>query len=320
MPRSSAGRSAAASTLTPKLQVLSCTPGRGLARTIPAEYLDAFESAAARYGLGRRGVWTLAAIARLESNFGRGMSRRQLRRSGPLGLDPAEWRHYAVDGDGDGRIRHADPADSAATLARLIWSRGSLRAGVFIHNQAAVVRAGGARRGRPDEGSLQGRATSTGAVALPNGDRRQLGQPASPANWSTDLVTGRDRPGRRLRRRPGRSSRSAKPRSRAGAPGWPERRRRPLPLLGRALEWPGRSSSTRASTPPCRSAQRSRPAQEIATFRPGGSIETGLADSRRRCRSATPATTRARSPSPASRCSRCSRRSGSTVTGSPVLA
>jgi len=48
-----------------------------------------------------------------------------------------EWRDYAVDGDKDGRLRHADPDDSAATLARLMWSRGGIDAGVFTHNQAA---------------------------------------------------------------------------------------------------------------------------------------------------------------------------------------
>ncbi|HWM63207.1 MAG TPA: lytic murein transglycosylase [Solirubrobacterales bacterium] len=122
--------------LTPKLQVLSCVAPKRWRKRIPAEYLDASESAAARYGLGQRGVWALAAVARLESNFGRGMDKADLRRSGPLGLDPAEWQRFAVDGDGDGRLRHSDPDDSAATLARLVWSRGGLRAGLFSHNQA----------------------------------------------------------------------------------------------------------------------------------------------------------------------------------------
>jgi cell wall-associated NlpC family hydrolase len=122
--------------LGPQLQVLNCTPAPTWREQIPHEYLRAFEDAAARYELGKRGVWALAAITRLESNFGRGMSKQQLRSAGPLGLDDAEWSHYAVDGDEDGRIRHADPVDSAATLARLIWSRGSLEAGIFTHNQA----------------------------------------------------------------------------------------------------------------------------------------------------------------------------------------
>ena len=63
-------------------------PGRRTgASEIPHDYLRAFEDAAARYELGKRGVWALAAIARLESDFGRGMSKKQLQRDGPLGLD-----------------------------------------------------------------------------------------------------------------------------------------------------------------------------------------------------------------------------------------
>jgi hypothetical protein len=120
----------------PQLQVLKCSPAPPWRERIPHEYLRAFEDAAARYELGKRGVWALAAVAHLESDFGRGMNKKQLRELGPLGLEHSEWAAYAVDGDGDGRIRHADPVDSAATLARLIWSRGSLSAGIFTHNQA----------------------------------------------------------------------------------------------------------------------------------------------------------------------------------------
>jgi hypothetical protein len=122
--------------LGPQIQVLRCQPSPDWKHQIPEEYLQAFEDAAARYELGKRGVWTLAAIARLESNFGRGMDKHLLRTEGALGLDPMEWRRYAVDGDNDGKVRHQDIADSAATLARMIWSRGSLQAGVFTHNQA----------------------------------------------------------------------------------------------------------------------------------------------------------------------------------------
>jgi hypothetical protein len=122
--------------LGPQIEVLHCDPAKGWRREIPAEYMEAFESAAGRYELGRRGVWALAAIARLGSDFGRGMSKAQMKSEGPLGLDPSEWKRFAVDGDGDGHIRHADIADSAATLARSIWAAGSLEAGIFAHNQA----------------------------------------------------------------------------------------------------------------------------------------------------------------------------------------
>ncbi len=120
----------------PRLEVFKCTPAPAWREQIPHEYLRAFEDAAARYELGKRGVWALAAIAHLESDFGRGMNEQQLQSVGPLGLDASEWGAYAVDGDEDGKIRHADPVDSAATLARMIWSRGSLSAGIFSHNQA----------------------------------------------------------------------------------------------------------------------------------------------------------------------------------------
>jgi transglycosylase-like protein with SLT domain len=123
--------------LNPQVQVLSCEPAEAWRKKIPEAYMSAFEAAAGRYELGRRGVWTLAAIARLESDFGRGMSKAQLRKEGALGLDGFEWRDFAVDGDEDGRIRRQDIDDSAATLARLIWSRGGIEPGVFTHNQAS---------------------------------------------------------------------------------------------------------------------------------------------------------------------------------------
>ncbi len=130
------GAVATAFNLAPKLEVLECDAAKSWRKRIPPEYLEAFESAAARYGLGEHGVWALASVALLESDFGRGMSKQEMETSGPLGLDGTEWTSFTVDGDGDGRISHADPADSAATLARMIWSRGSLRAGLFSHNQA----------------------------------------------------------------------------------------------------------------------------------------------------------------------------------------
>jgi cell wall-associated NlpC family hydrolase len=122
--------------LQPQIKVFRCDPAPAWKKDIPAGYLAAFEDAAGRYELGQRGVWALAAIARLSSNFGRGIDGKQLQREGSLGLAPSEWKQYAVDGDEDGRIRHADIADAAATLAREIWSRGGLSAGIFTHNHA----------------------------------------------------------------------------------------------------------------------------------------------------------------------------------------
>jgi cell wall-associated NlpC family hydrolase len=131
--------------------------------------MRAFEDAAARYELGKRGVWALAAIAHLESNFGRGMVKKQMNSAGPLGLEPVEWRKYGVDGDGDGKVRHADPVDSAATLARLIWSRGSLEAGIFTHNQAQWYVQAVLQEAEELEGKCQVRWTDWTLAPLPTG-------------------------------------------------------------------------------------------------------------------------------------------------------
>ena len=172
---------AGAMDLAPKLTVLDCNPAKPWRKRIPAPYLAAFENAAARYDLGKRGVWALAAIARLESDFGRGMTAAELKRRGPLGLDGAEWRRFTVDGDGDGRIRHSDPDDSAATLARLIWSRGDLRAGLFTHNQAewyveAVLGEAARLEGRCEVSEVDW------ALALPN-------VVIAPINWANVSIT-----------------------------------------------------------------------------------------------------------------------------------
>ncbi len=153
--------------LTPKLKVLSCNTAKAWRKRVPAAYLDAFEKAAARYDLGRRAVWALAAVARLESDFGRGMSKAELQRFGALGQVGVEWQRYAVDGDGDGRIRREDPADSAATLARMIWSRGELRAGLFEHNHAKWYVDAVLAEADRIEGKCQ-TSTVDWALALPN--------------------------------------------------------------------------------------------------------------------------------------------------------
>ncbi len=130
------GPSFDAAGLKPQIQVLECTAAPAWKGQVPKPYMTSFENAAARYDLGKRGVWALAAIAHLESDFGKGMSKEQMRTEGPLGLDSFEWEEFGVDGNEDGRIRRASSGDSAATLARMIWSRGSLEAGLFTHNQA----------------------------------------------------------------------------------------------------------------------------------------------------------------------------------------
>jgi membrane-bound lytic murein transglycosylase B len=122
--------------LIPQRQELVCSPAPGARESIPEAYLTAFQNAATQYGLGEDGVWALAAVARLESNYGGGMSPEELQTSGPLGISDENWERFAVDGDGDGKAKRESPADSAATVARMIWASGTLRAGLFQHNHA----------------------------------------------------------------------------------------------------------------------------------------------------------------------------------------
>ena len=66
-------------------------PRQGREATIPEEYMKAFQDAAGRYELGQSGVWALAAVARVESNFGKGMSAEDLASRGPLGITEDNW-------------------------------------------------------------------------------------------------------------------------------------------------------------------------------------------------------------------------------------
>jgi soluble lytic murein transglycosylase-like protein len=256
----------------PQLQQLSCFPAKAWRRRIPTPYLDAFEAAAARYGLGRHGVWVLAGVARLESSFGRGMSKRELRTAGPLGLEPSEWRRYGVDGDGDGRIEHSSPADSAATLARQLWSRGSVRAGLFSHNQAEWYVQAVLDEAALIEGRCQVKYVDW-KISLP----KDAGQYVNPFAVSANLVTGRidqgvDFTGEGAIVAIGDATVLA-----TGAPGWPEEggvlyQLTDGPLAGQVIfVYEGVDAVVEAG-------QQVKAGQPIATFRPGGSIEMGFAD------------------------------------------
>jgi murein DD-endopeptidase MepM/ murein hydrolase activator NlpD len=256
----------------PQLQVLNCTPAKPWKDEVPAAYLAAFESAAGRYELGDRGVWALAAVGRLESNFGRGMSKSELRETGPLGLEESEWNRYAVDGDGDGRIRHADPADSAATLARMIWSKGSLRAGLFAHNHAAWYVQAVLDEAEQIEGACRAHYVDW-QLTLPAAATSYV----NPFALSTNLVTGRIDQGVDFTGSGAIVAIGNAKVLQVGAPGWPEEGG----VLYQLLDGPLKGETifvfegVDATVQP---GQTVKAGEQIATFRPGGSIEIGFAD------------------------------------------
>lgn len=120
-----------------ELKTYVCKASDARVLEIPNYYMRGFEDAASRYQLGKRGIWVLAAVARLESDYGRGMTPKQLKDTGPMGLDREEWKEYGVDGDGDGFVERDEPWDGIATFARLLWSQPTLEAGLFEHNHAS---------------------------------------------------------------------------------------------------------------------------------------------------------------------------------------
>jgi hypothetical protein len=116
----------------------SCKPNERRLLEVPSYYLRAFESAASRYELGQQGIWTMAAVARLESDYGRGMTAEELRETGPMGLSADQWKKYGVDGNDDGYVVRDEPWDGVATFARMLWANGGdLEKGLFEHNHAS---------------------------------------------------------------------------------------------------------------------------------------------------------------------------------------
>jgi hypothetical protein len=161
--------------LIPKRQELVCAPAEGTDVAIPEQYMEAFEDAAGRYDLGQAGVWALAAVARVESNFGSGMSAHDLASRGPLGVTEDNWERYSVDGDGNGKVKRSSPADSAATLARMIWAGDDLRAGLFQHNHAEWYVEAVLQDSEAMKGTCQVKTVAY-SVALP-------GPTNAPINW-----------------------------------------------------------------------------------------------------------------------------------------
>lgn len=119
------------------LKFYVCKPDMARTLEVPSYYMRAFESAASRYELGPKGIWALAAVARLESDYGRGMTVKQMKKTGAMGMTKDEWKTYGVDGNDDGYVQRDEPWDAVSTFARMLWSKPTIEAGLFEHNHAA---------------------------------------------------------------------------------------------------------------------------------------------------------------------------------------
>lgn len=100
---------------------------------IPAGLIDTYQAAAETCdGLG----WTvLAAIHKVETNFGTGPATSSKGARGPMQFMPSTFASYGVDGDGDGEANISSVTDSIFSSANLLCANG---AGDPAHLASAV--------------------------------------------------------------------------------------------------------------------------------------------------------------------------------------
>jgi hypothetical protein len=117
----------------------SSTSGAPLAAAtaeIPAELIPIYRAAGARWGVD----WTLlAAINKIETDFGRNVSTSSAGAIGWMQFMPGTWKGYGYDANGDGTADPYDPADAIGAAARLLAANGVATnpyQAVFSYNHA----------------------------------------------------------------------------------------------------------------------------------------------------------------------------------------
>ena len=101
-----------------------------------AQLLGLWQGAGAQYGV----PWqVLAAINKVESNFGRNMGPSSAGAVGWMQFMPATWMEYGIDANGDGIADPWNPADAIYSAARYLAANGassSLYDAVYQYNHA----------------------------------------------------------------------------------------------------------------------------------------------------------------------------------------
>ena len=100
------------------------------------ELLDLWHRAGAAYGI----PWqVLAAINRIESDFGRNMGPSSAGALGWMQFIPSTWMRWGLDADGDGVANPWDPEDAVYAAARYLGAAGAhddLSRAIFAYNHA----------------------------------------------------------------------------------------------------------------------------------------------------------------------------------------
>ena len=112
----------------------------GLSSKVPSRLVPIYEAAASRYGLGAQGPSVLAAINKVETDFGRDMGPSSAGAIGWMQFEPSTWATYGVDADGDGVKNPNDPWDAIFAAARYLRASGApgdWQAAILAYNHAA---------------------------------------------------------------------------------------------------------------------------------------------------------------------------------------
>ncbi len=137
-------------------QSTDCGSGTGAVggvRGAPAKFKPIYSKAAAKYKLGTKGPSILAAIHKVETDFGEvnGVT-SSAGAQGHMQFMPATWDSYGVDGNGDGKKSQYDPEDaifSAANYLQASGAPGDWRKAIFAYNHATGTST---RSSRPQSG------------------------------------------------------------------------------------------------------------------------------------------------------------------------
>jgi membrane-bound lytic murein transglycosylase B len=97
------------------------TPPAVPATLSPSQLLSLWQRAGAAYGI----PWqVLAAINKVESNFGRNMGPSSAGAIGWMQFMPSTWLRWGVDADGDGVADPWNPTDAVFSAARYLAAAG----------------------------------------------------------------------------------------------------------------------------------------------------------------------------------------------------
>jgi hypothetical protein len=99
-------------------------PSAAAPETIPAFLFPTYRAAGQAYGV----PWSvLAAVNKVETDFGRDLSTSSAGAIGWMQFEPSTWAQYAVDADRDGNKDPYDPVDAIFTAARYLRALGAPR-------------------------------------------------------------------------------------------------------------------------------------------------------------------------------------------------